>query len=138
MDLSSYSASCFTASLPLGRSDLRIFSAFLLKASILVKWTGDFMHSIVRRMRCEVNSAAALLASVDLPLRLYAVADCFVDVRGLENGNCHAVGVMALLGGGSGTNQQIHTIDHHPSSLTERRPQVKSGSDQQTWFIIAS
>ena len=42
------------------------------KASILVMWTGDFMHSIVRRMRCEVNSAAALLASVDLPLRLWA------------------------------------------------------------------
>ena len=42
------------------------------KASILVMWTGDFMHSIVRRMRCEVNSAAALLASVDLPRRLWA------------------------------------------------------------------
>lgn len=56
-------------------SDLWIFSGVLMeasKASILVMWTGDFMHSIVRRMRCEVNSAAALLASVDLPLRLWA------------------------------------------------------------------
>ena len=83
MDLSSYSTVRFTASLPLARSDLRIFSGVLMKAArLLVMWTGDFMHSIVRRMRCEVNSAAALLASVDLPLRLCAVADWFGGGKG--------------------------------------------------------
>ena len=82
-----------------------IFSGFLTeasKASILVMWTGDFMHSIVRRMRCEVNSAAALLASVDLPLRLWALVliDLVDDVHqgGPENGKLPRRRVMALVG----------------------------------------
>ena len=78
------------------------------------------MHSIVRRMRCEVNSAAALLASVDLPLRLWALVliDLVDDVLkgGRRMGNCHAVGSWHWL-----VNEEEpiigcipSTIDHHP------------------------
>ena len=76
------------------------------------------MHSIVRRMRCEVNSAAALLASVDLPLRLCAVADCSGGCkRGAGEWKLPRRRVMALLVKCSGTNHRIYTNDHHPPSI---------------------
>lgn len=61
------------------------------------------MHSIVRRMRCEVNSAAALLAlcrSPCTPLRrcLLTVLGS-VDVRGLEKGRLpRRRAIMATVG----------------------------------------